>query len=84
MVIILRKDISEIFKPTLEKCRKDFDELFKKNLATTNLSYWAEKALTWANILQHRARLASPAFGPASTRLGEAGVASPAKRAKLA
>ena len=52
------QDISDIFKPTLEKCKKEFDELSKKNLATTNLLYWAEKALTWANILQHRAKLA--------------------------
>lgn len=46
--------IGDKFKPTLYKFKKDFDYLKK-----TPPNYdWAEKALTWANILQHRAKLA--------------------------
>lgn len=50
--------LSEPFKTTLEKCKKDFDKLNSQDLTSVDHSYWAEKALTWANILQHRVKLA--------------------------
>ena len=50
--------LSGSFKTTLEKCKKDFDTLNSQDLTNTNQLFWAEKALSWANILQHRAKLA--------------------------
>lgn len=47
-------EINEKFKPTLERFKKDWI-LLKKSPVNYD---WAEKALTWANILQHRAKLA--------------------------
>lgn len=52
------QDISADFKPTLERFKKEFQDLKSLNVNEENKRYWAEKALTWANILQHRARLA--------------------------
>ena len=43
------------FKPTLEFFKKKFEYL--KNNKTIDET-WAEEALTWANILTHRAKLA--------------------------
>lgn len=51
----LEDSVSNKFLPTLEKFKTEFMGL------KTNRNYdevWAEKALTWANILQHRAKLA--------------------------
>lgn len=48
-------------KPSFVKTRKQFTEEFKKLLRDRSQSdeyEWAERALTWANILQHRAKLA--------------------------
>lgn len=53
-----KQDISEEFMPTLEQVKKEFDELKKQTITEENKIVWAEKALTWANILQHRAKLA--------------------------
>lgn len=55
---------SEKFKPTFVSFKDKFKEL--KNKEPDEV--WVEDALTWANILTHRARLAE----------------APAKRAKLA
>ncbi|MBI4038878.1 hypothetical protein HY384_02875 [Candidatus Daviesbacteria bacterium] len=45
------------FQPTLRHFQKEFQQLLdEKN--ETNKNDWAEKALTWANILQHRAKFA--------------------------
>jgi len=52
------QNISEEFKPTLNRFKKEFDDLKIKLMDQENKLYWAEKALTWANILQHRAKLA--------------------------
>lgn len=52
------QNISEEFKPTLNRFKKEFDDLKTKLMDQENKLYWAEKALTWANILQHRAKLA--------------------------
>lgn len=46
---------SEKFRPTFEKFRKKFDTL-KTEIQLND--EWAEEALTWANILTHRAKLA--------------------------
>lgn len=57
-----KQNISEDFKPTLKRVQAEFTVL--KQLVKhpdeqiLSLRGWAEKALTWANILQHRARLA--------------------------
>lgn len=51
------QNISEEFKPTLNRFKKEFDDLKTKLMDQENKLYWAEKALTWANILQHRAKL---------------------------
>ena len=48
-------EVSEKFKPTLERFKKDFELLKKDSYSSME---FAEKALTWANILQHRAKLA--------------------------
>lgn len=43
----------------LEKFQKEFFQLLTEKVTSTNKDIWAEKALTWANILQHRAKVAS-------------------------
>lgn len=52
------KDISKDFKPTLNKFSSEFKNLKKESITKKNRLFWAERALTWANILQHRAKLA--------------------------
>lgn len=47
--------VSNKFNPTMQRFKKDLATL--KNLDCTT-QQWAERALTWANILQHRAKLA--------------------------
>lgn len=46
---------SEKFLPTFTGFKREFKKL-KENVQFNNL--WAEDALTWANILTHRAKLA--------------------------
>lgn len=41
----------------VEKFMVDFEKLRKAKINKKNKEVWAEKALTWANILQHRAQL---------------------------
>lgn len=50
--------IQKRFKPTLERFSKDFFTLKKEQINDDNKRYWVERSLTWANILQHRAKLA--------------------------
>lgn len=38
--------------------KKEFDKLRLEEITEKNNEWWAERALTWANILQHRAELA--------------------------
>lgn len=52
-----KQNISQGFKPTLEKVKKEFIVL-KQQVNNQDKLSWAEKVLTWANILQHRAKLA--------------------------
>ncbi len=57
LVDLEKQRVSEKFKPTLERVKKEFS-LLKKNLGSQDKRDWAEDALTWANILTHRAKLA--------------------------
>lgn len=50
-----RVQVNDKFKPTLERFKIDLAQLKSSDSATPE---WAEQALTWANILQHRAKLA--------------------------
>jgi hypothetical protein len=52
-----KQEVSEDFRPTLERVRSEFAYL-KKTLNSQDKRFWAEKALTWANILTHRAKIA--------------------------
>ena len=52
-----KQNISEDFRPTLEQVKTEFTSL-KKTIHSQDKRFWAEKALTWANILTHRAKLA--------------------------
>lgn len=52
------QNISKDFKLTLNKFNREFKNLKKEPITKKNKALWAERALTWANILQHRARLA--------------------------
>lgn len=52
------QNISKKFKTTLERFTIEFDKLKNDQITDQNKLQWAERALTWANILQHRAKLA--------------------------
>lgn len=51
-------EVSSKFQPTLNRFKKEFQRLKRLKITEDNKLSWAEKALTWANILQHRAKLA--------------------------
>lgn len=55
---LLNLPVSSEVKPTLERFTKVFHELRNESIENSNKYDWAERALTWANILQHRAKLA--------------------------
>lgn len=48
-------EIGDRFKPTLDRFKHELKSLKSQSATTYD---WADKALTWANILQHRAKLA--------------------------
>lgn len=52
------QSVSESFKPTLIRFQMEFEKLKEDIEDEKKKLYWAERALTWANILQHRAKLA--------------------------
>lgn len=52
------QNVSESFKSTLLRFQMEFEKLRAEVENEKNKLYWAERALTWANILQHRAKLA--------------------------
>lgn len=52
-----KENLSDRFKPTFEQFKKEFSQLLDES-SKENRYDWAERALTWANILQHRAKLA--------------------------
>lgn len=49
--------VSKNFKPVLKMFKMEFAKL-KKDDVQKDKDWWAERALTWANILTHRAKLA--------------------------
>lgn len=51
-----KQKISKDFRPTLERVKTEFFYL-KETIHSQDCRLWAEKALTWANILTHRAKL---------------------------
>lgn len=52
------QNIQEDLKPTLVRFQMEFKKLKAEIENEQEKLYWAERALTWANILQHRAKLA--------------------------
>lgn len=52
-----QQNISGKFIPTLQRFKKEFDNLKAEEVTEKNKLEWAERALTWANILQHRSKL---------------------------
>lgn len=58
VVDLNHQNISKNFIPTLLRFKKEFAKLKSEKITEKNRLAWAEKALTWANILQHRAKLA--------------------------
>lgn len=51
------ENIPASFKPTLDMFRKEFGKLRKKAISSKNQLLWAERAITWADILQIRSKL---------------------------
>ncbi len=49
--------VSTRFRPTLDIFKNELERLLRDR-NTNDRQDWAERALTWANILQHRAKLA--------------------------
>lgn len=50
--------LSKEIKPLFQRFKHAFKQLQKEEITEQNKDLWAERALTWANILQHRAKLA--------------------------
>ncbi len=50
--------VSEQFRPTLFRFQEEFKKLKNQALDENDILLWSEKALTWADILQIRAKLA--------------------------
>ena len=55
---LLDQNVSDNFKPTLVRFQMEFERLKSEIKNEKEKLYWAERTLTWANILQHRAKLA--------------------------
>lgn len=49
--------ISNNFKPTLNKFQDEFKKLKNQKISEENRLIWAERAITWADILQIRSKL---------------------------
>lgn len=54
---LFHDDVSTRFRKTREQFLEEFKKLLKDRDQKDKYD-WAERALTWANILQHRAKLA--------------------------
>lgn len=50
-------DVSERFRPTLNRFKEEFNRLKKQDINEKNKLQWSERVLTWADILQMRAKL---------------------------
>lgn len=57
LLSLSKNSISARFQPTLGHFIKEFRKLMRDR-KNSDKGEWAERALTWANILQHRAKLA--------------------------
>lgn len=55
---VKQRSLPDDVKQTLLRFDKHFQQLKNEAVHPKNIYDWAEKALTWANILQHRAKLA--------------------------
>lgn len=51
-------NLPENIQVVLQKCLQAFRKLQQTKITSTSKDAWAETALTWANILQHRAKFA--------------------------
>lgn len=54
---LVNLNISNSFKPTLNKFQAEFKKLKNEKISEENRLLWAEKAITWADILQIRSKL---------------------------
>ena len=54
---VRRLTVSKDFKPILDKFTSEL-EMLRAQEIQKDKDWWAERALTWANILTHRAKLA--------------------------
>lgn len=54
---LVNLNISNSFKPTLNKFQAEFKKLKNEKISEGNKLVWAEKAITWADILQIRSKL---------------------------
>ncbi len=50
--------LSKEITPLFQRFKNEFEALQKEKITLQTKDIWAERALTWANILQHRAKLA--------------------------
>lgn len=50
--------LSKNFKETLTKVKNDLKRLKNEDITNNNHLYWAERVMTWADILQIKAKLA--------------------------
>jgi hypothetical protein len=58
LVDLQKQNSSSELKETIADFTDQFNRLRAQRVTPENKLRWAEKALTWANILQHRAKLA--------------------------
>lgn len=55
---IPEKDLSNDMRDVFDRFKNEFKRLKSEKINSSNKDVWAETALTWANILQHRSGLA--------------------------
>ncbi|MEK7573482.1 MAG: hypothetical protein AAB531_03585 [Patescibacteria group bacterium] len=48
------KELNSLTRPVFKRFKKEFQDLRTEKIEDENKYSWAERALTWANILQHR------------------------------
>lgn len=53
-----QSQLSSGMVPLFIRFKSEFEQLQEEKITEENKDEWAEKVLTWANILQHRAKLA--------------------------
>lgn len=54
---LMKLNVSEDMQQLLRQFYEAFEKLKNEKVTSKNKDEWAERALTWANILQHRATL---------------------------